>query len=346
MSTPGISPSDIASHNGRLALEILRRHGPRTRAELARHLGLTEPAIAGIMARLMDSGFVEQRKRQGGGRYVSREYTIAPDGAFAIGIDLRPSGGKAVLLNLSMAVLDSREVRSLRDAEEAYRSFLSRDLVAARCQGVGLSLAQGNDLTPPAWPGLKTIDEIEAAVIAESVLGRGDRDGGLVVLLVNETVRAGLLIGGRTFRGEHGRAGEIGSMTTGPNRIALQDVVNFQKFRESVENGNGTYQDREQKWAEVTAIHLKDAIIAISGFLSPGLILLAGNLPQTALQRLVETVNSETRSFIASFSVPDVAVASLSDGGRAEGAAASIFVGKLLPELTQMPLMITDREGG
>ena len=104
-STPGISPSDIASHNGRLALEILRRLGPQTRVELAGHLGLTEPAIAGIMTRLMDTGVVDQRKRQGGARYVSREYTIVPEGAFAIGIDLRPSVGKAVLLDLSMAAV-------------------------------------------------------------------------------------------------------------------------------------------------------------------------------------------------------------------------------------------------
>lgn len=346
VSTPGMSPSDIASHNGRLALELLRRHGPQTRVELAAGLGLTEPAIAGIMTRLMDAGFVDQRKRLGSGRYVSREYRIVPEGAFAIGMHWHPSGGQAVLLDLSMAVVDKRDVETLNDADSVYRAFLSQHSIAARCRGIGLSLPEGVDIPFPAWPKRKTIDEMEAAVIAERVLGVGDRDGGLVVLLINETVKAGLLIGGRTFRGEHGRAGEIGSMATGPNRVALRDALNVEHFRRCIEQGSGPYAEREQQWAVSAAGHLKDAIIAISGFLSPGLILVAGDLPQTALQRMVETVNRETRSFIASFSVPDVAVATFPEGGMAEGAAASIFVGDLFPELSQMPLSFAGHDAG
>lgn len=346
VSTPGMSPPDIASHNGRLALELLRRHGPQTRVELAARLGLTEPAIAGIMTRLMDAGFVDQRKRLGSGRYVSREYRIVPEGAFAIGVHWCPSGGQAVLLDLSMAVVARADIETLNEADNVCRSFLSRDSIAARCRGVGLSLPAGVDLPFPAWPKLKTIDEMEAAVVAERVLGVGDRDGGLVVLLINETVKAGLLIGGRTFRGEHGRAGEIGSMATGPDRIALRDVLNVEDFHRRMGQGAGTYAEREQQWAVSAACHLKDAIIAISGFLSPGLILVAGDLPQTALQRMVETVNRETRSFIASFSVSDAAVATFPQGGMAEGAAASIFVGDLFPELSQMPLSFAGDDAG
>jgi DNA-binding transcriptional ArsR family regulator len=341
-----MSPSDIASHNGRLALELLRRHGPQTRGELATRLGLTEPAIAGIMTRLMDAGFVDQRKRLGSGRYVSREYRIVPEGAFAIGVHWLPSGGQAVLLDLSMTVVEKKDFKTWDDAHSVCRSFLSHDRIAAACRGTCMSLPEGVEISFPASPKRKTIDQMEAAIVAERVLGVGDRDGGLVVLLINETVKAGLLIGGRTFRGEHGRAGEIGSMATGPDRVALRDVLNVEHFRRSVEQGSGPYAEREQQWAVSAADHLKDAIIAISGFLSPGLILVAGDLPQTALQRMVETVNRETRSFIASFSVPDVAVATFPEGGMAEGAAASIFVGDLFPELSQMPLSFAGHDGG
>lgn len=337
--TPGISPTDIATHNGRSALELLRRHGPQTRLELGSGLGLTEPAIAGIMTRLMDGGLVHQRKRISTGRYVSKEYVLVPESAFAIGLHQTGSGGRAILLDLSMSVVDSRDVASTDEAEEAIRAFLSRDTVAARCRGIGLSVRDGLNLPDHVgWPQLKTIDELEAAMIAERVIGVGDRPGGFVVLLINETVRAGLLIGGRTFRGEHGRAGEIGAMATGPERMRLEDVLNVDAFHHSVESGNGTRQERERRWAEFAAAHLKDAVIAISGFLSPGLILVAGDLPQTALEHLVETVNVKTRSFIASFTVPDVAVASLPGGGMAEGAAVSVFVGDLFPEPSQMPM--------
>ena len=297
------------------------------------------------MARLQDAGFVDQRMRQARARYVSREYTIVADGAFAIGVDLSPSGGTVVLLDLSMRVVDRRDITSLEDAEDALKNLLSHDLVASRCQGVGLSLARGVEVSPQAWPGLKVIDEIEAAVVAECVLGRGNRQGGLVVLLIGDTVRAGLLIGGQIFRGEHGRAGEIGAMATGPDRVALQDVLNIHRFRQTVTEGLESDPANLQTWVKAAAIHLKDAIIAIGGFLSPDLILLAGNLPQAALQQLADQVNAETRSFIASFSVPDVAVATYPEGGRAVGAAASIFVGQLLPELTQMPLMPAQPRG-
>jgi predicted NBD/HSP70 family sugar kinase len=338
-STPGMSPSDIASHNGRLALEILRRHGPQTRLELAGHLGLTEPAIAGIMARLKDAGLVDQRTRQTRARYVSREYTIIADGAFAIGIDLGTAGGTVVLLDLSMTVVDRRDLTSVNEAQDAVKSLLSHEFVAARCHGVGLSLTRGVTPSPLSWPGLKVIDEIEAAVVAECVLGRGNRQGGLVVLLIEDTVRAGLLIGGQIFRGEHGRAGEIGAMATGPDRVALQDVLNIDKFRQSITKCADNDEASLHGWARAAALHLKDAIIAIGGFLSPDLILLAGNLPQIALQQLADQVNAETRAFITSFAVPDVAVATYPQGGRALGAAASVFVGQLLPELSQMPPM-------
>lgn len=49
----------------------------------------------------------------------------------------------------------------------------------------------------------------EAAIGAERALGIGDPEGGLVTILIDGTVRAGLLIGGRPFRGIHGLAGQI-----------------------------------------------------------------------------------------------------------------------------------------
>ena len=53
---PGISHSDIADHNSRAVLEILRVAGPLTRRELSARVGLTEPAITGILRRLQDDG--------------------------------------------------------------------------------------------------------------------------------------------------------------------------------------------------------------------------------------------------------------------------------------------------
>ena len=53
---PGINHGDIADHNSRIVLELLRVFGALTRRDLSQRLGLTEPAITGILRRLQDDG--------------------------------------------------------------------------------------------------------------------------------------------------------------------------------------------------------------------------------------------------------------------------------------------------
>lgn len=340
--TPGISPTDIASHNSRAALEILRRSGPKTRLELSAALQLTEPAIAGIMSRLSDAGFVTQRKRAGAGRYVSTEYVLKPDSAFSAGIKWTAKGGTALLLDLAGSVVGAETFGSKNDAVRAVEALLSPDGRAGRCRGIAVALSP--ELPPEAAAALplpkdvpvRMIEDTEAAVIAERLLGSGEHDGGIVVIIVGDRVQAGVLIGGKPYKGEHGRAGNIGAMRTGPDRVRLDEVLSFGGYTDFLARSRGDAPTAIGAWADMAAAHLKDAVIAMGGFLSPGLILIGGELPVEALDALIARVNKQTREFIASFSVPELVRSHFADGGAAEGAAFSVFLGDILPDVARM----------
>lgn len=338
--TPGISPTDIAAHNSRAALELLRRSGPQTRLELSDQLQLTQPAIAGIMTRLLDAGHVFQRKRAGVGRYVSSEYVLKADSAYAVGIKwAATAGGKACLIDLSGAVVAIEEFGHLPDAGLAVDRLLHAGDRRLRCRGIAVALSA--DLSAEAVPTLslpdgmpvRTIEETEAAVIAEHVVGIGELDGGIVVILIGPSVRAGLLFDGKPFRGEHGRAGNIGAMRTGNDRIRLDQVLGIGSQPAFLRHAAERSSELFEGWTEMAARHLKDVVVAMGGFLSPGLILIGGDLPTDALDAIIAKVNRQTRAFIASFSVPELVRTSFADGGTAEGAAVTVFLGDLLPDL-------------
>ncbi len=341
--TPGISPTDIATHNSRAALEILRRAGPQTRLELSAHLQLTEPAIAGIMTRLLEAGHVMQRKRAGTGRYVSTEYLLIPQSAYAVGLRWSAAtGGKAALVDLAGSVVATEGFLSLGEAGRAVEALLQIDGRAKRCRGLAVALspdlpaAAVEALSLPEGLAVRLIEETEAAVIAERMLGVGQRDGGIVVILVGKAVRAGLLIGGKPFKGEHGRAGNIGAMRTGHDRVPLDEVLGMSAQPAFIRPGENSDPATLGRWADMAADHLKDAVIAVGGFLSPGLILIGGDLSEEALEAMIGRVNRLTREFIASFSVPELVRTHFSDGGTAEGAAVGVFLGDLLPEVATM----------
>ena len=342
IDTPGISPTDIASHNSRAALEILRRSGPKTRLELSTALQLTEPAIAGIMSRLSDAGFVTQRKREGAGRYVSTEYVLKPESAFSAGIKWTAKGGTALLLDLAGSIVALEPFEREDQACQAVEALLSVEDRAGRCRGLAVVLSPelppeaAARLTLPHGLLVRMIEDTEAAVIAERLLGSGEHDGGIVVIIVGDSVQAGVLIGGKLYKGEHGRAGNIGAMRTGPDRVRLDEVLSFGQYTAFLAGTKGDASTAIGKWADMAAAHLKDAIIAMGGFLSPGLILIGGELPVEALDALIARVNTQTREFIASFSVPELARTHFPDGGAAEGAAFSVFLGDILPDVARM----------
>ena len=91
-------------------------------------------------------------------------------------------------------------------------------------------------------------------------------------------------------------------------------------------------------WAENAGQHLIDAVTAIGGFLSPGLILIGGDIPRQTLDHMIEAIRNARMATVGRFRatsiIPEVQPTSFPNGGVALGAAMSIFTGKMLPELS------------
>ncbi|WP_074071516.1 ROK family transcriptional regulator [Rhizobium gallicum] len=336
---PGISPVDIADHNSRTAMGLLRRFGPLTRQELSRHLGLTEPAITGIMRRLADAGLVSGKKRPTTAHYTALEFSLRADAAYSLGIRLGAHGGEAVVMDLAGRILQQHAFTKPEEVKKAVLHIRHAAGLSGRLLGCGIALSAGLALDRKAIEDsleldvgpLFFLDDTEAAVNAERMLGIGDHEGGLVIVIVDETVRAGLLIGGRPFRGVHGLAGQIGDMRSGVDGASLNEVATLPSLKEYL----AAHPGETDGWVAIAARHLHEAVLAISGFIAPGAILIGGALPDDIFEAIIARLSRERddkiRDLVIAPWIPSVRRASFPWAGVAVGAALRPFSDTLLP---------------
>ena len=350
----GRTPLQIADHNLRVTLEAIRRDGPLTRLELGRRSGLTAPGITNILRRLSEDGLVTARKRRdAGGGQPSMEFALNPDGAFAIGLRLHGARSEAVLIDLSGRVRDSLIFDATHDItiaiDDAVRSL--SNTVAPRAVigiGIGAEVPAALDLQAlsETLSPLHILAERDCvtAVLAERTLGIGGGDGGLMLVVIGDNVRAGLLLQGTPFGGVHGRAGGIGAMRTGTDHVPLDTVAGLGALRALltederailVSGGDLPLTPAVQHWVKSAAGHLLDAIVATAGFLAPSAILIGGDLPRNVVEALIaqmsiERADTAVRPVLTPWFSP-LRPASFSGAGIAIGAALLPLFDLLLP---------------
>lgn len=332
----GLSPEDIADHNGRTVSALLLREGPMTRQELAARLKLTEPAITGILQRLVSAGLVCKGNRQTTARYKAAEFALVPSGAYGLGVERYPKGGSLALCNLAgHPVLQQRF-----EDDDAFFAFLQK-IVQAEAGfpsplGVGVVINAGqNDVFMDLFDGLPclTLSKPEAVLAGERLFGIGEPEGGLVVVLMEDQVQAGLIINGRFHRGTHGRAGAIGAMRPGLADGTLDRMASATSYRAFLAAEG---EDRIDRWIEQAASHLLDGVITIAGFISPGAMLLGGQLPAPIIGRLIEKIAEvrpgKERHFVPAAWIPPVRPLSFPERDAAYGAAIAPIIELLLPK--------------
>ncbi|WDR06944.1 ROK family transcriptional regulator [Devosia rhodophyticola] len=351
----GRAAEQIADHNVRVTLEAIRRDGALTRLELGHRSGLSQPGVSNIVSRLKKDGLIKERKRPNtGARPSSTEFAINPDGAFSIGIRLRANIGEAVLLDLSGRernaiefCVDAQIGTALPELPQRLHAGLT---TTPRIVGVGIGMDTHDRLDrttlAAALAPLPVFVQREpvAAVLAERTLGIGAVGGGLIYIIIGDTVRAGLMVRGVPFGGVHGRAGELGSMLTGVDRVPLESVVGLEALRarldakERAALASGVdipISPAMHGWIKDAASHLLDAIIAAAGFLAPGAIMIGGDLPPHLINALIAQLTVERNdTAIRPFTTPwlsSVQPASFNRGGIALGAALLPFFDRLLP---------------
>ena len=354
----GLRSTEIADRNFRVVLEAIRRYGPLTRLELGRRIGLSGPGITNILRRLGDDGLVTSRRRKDAGKGASStEFALKPDGAFSIGIRLGGARPEAVLVDLSGQVRQRVEFDRTNDLssslEKAARDLLAGDGETHRVLGIGIAAGSPDEvgigqieLGSRLLPILVERDCV-AAALAERTIGAPMPEGGLVMIIIDDTVEAALLVRGVPFAGMHGRAGSIGAMRTGPDHVRLDSIVGLgalkaclseEEFATLLAGAELPMSDALSDWVKNAAGHLLDAIVATAGFLAPGAILIGSDLPRGMIDALIhqmsiERRNTTIRPFITPWISP-IRPASFDGGGIAIGAALLPFFDALLPSPT------------
>ena len=241
---PGSAPSLRASNRLRV-IQALQLLGVTSRADLARHTGLSRSTVSTIVAGLQAEGMVVDRDadgRQAGGGRPPALIALDPSAGFAIGIDFGKRHLAVALADLSHQLLaeERREMADDYDAEagiEEAAELVETVLEAAgadagRLLGVGMGLpgpvhstgVVGSSAILPGWAGTQAADRMaerlsmavwlgndaNLGALAESTWGAGRDACGLVYLKLATGIGAGIVIGGRLFEGAGGTAGEIG----------------------------------------------------------------------------------------------------------------------------------------
>lgn len=235
--------TSLRQRNRGTALQFILRERETTRADVARHCGLSVASATNIVNELIgdnlvvEAGMVASR----GGRPIT---LIAPhsDGAYAIGADVGERGVAVELFDLSLNMVD-REFRGgraeespediERDLREAIAALRERNVERwPRVLGVGLGLpgvvetaadgtqtlyAQSLGWPPRAIPattddGLPVFAENGAKTLARAELWFGAARGieHAAIALLGRGVGLGLVTGGKLFHGAFSSATEWG----------------------------------------------------------------------------------------------------------------------------------------
>ena len=252
----GSNSAQLRRYNERIVLQILRRAGEASKAELARAVQLTNAAIGAIIQNLIEEGLiVEAGKRHDGSRgQPATILRLAPRGAFSFGVRLDRTNMETVLMDFSGDIIARRLHDMILPAPERAMEILTGDLALLRQhlseedQGriTGIGLAQPFNLgawlhelgLPEAdfakWEdydlatalesatGLPVFSENDgtAAAVAELFYGIGRQNDDFLYLFLGPAIGGGLILKGDVVRGVSGNAGDVAMMPVPPSTLS------------------------------------------------------------------------------------------------------------------------------
>ncbi|WP_306322044.1 MULTISPECIES: ROK family transcriptional regulator [unclassified Streptomyces] len=234
-------------------LELLRKQGPLSRAELGTRSGLSRTTLHDIVGGLLGSGVVvattpqvESRKR---GRPVEK-LSLDPAAGEAVGIDFARRAVHVAAVNFAHEVVGSASEPHAPDLSWPARVDIAEHLLADLATGdrdrsrlghldaltgIGVGVvgpiadpgsehahAQGIDDLPDLLRkrfGAPVLldNNTRLAALAEAVWGAAADSGDVLYLRLSHGVGGGLVVGGALHRGRYGLSGEFGHITVDPH---------------------------------------------------------------------------------------------------------------------------------
>jgi predicted NBD/HSP70 family sugar kinase len=252
----GGSLRSLRELNRTRVIDTLRQNGTASRADIARHTGLSRATVSSLVADLIEHGLVVERAGQAAsaagaapaGRPPVR-LELDPSAGTALGIDFGHSHVRVAVADLSSRVLAERYAeldvdRSATKALDRAAALVDDVLdeagtVRERVIGCGMGLPGPIDRAAglvrsssilPGWAGVSPKDELASRLslrveadndanlgaLGEATYGVARGADDVIYVKVASGIGAGLMLGGRLHRGVRGIAGEIGHVLVDP----------------------------------------------------------------------------------------------------------------------------------
>lgn len=241
--------------NERAVLAAVRGHSGVSKADLARMLGLTPPAVSTIVDRLINAGYLEvQSTRTGGVGLPPKLYGLRARGAFSVGLHIGRREMNCVLVDFLGNVLGSHDLEYDYPSFEAVSRLglenvgrlVNRLPPADQGRVVGLGISKphmfnfwGRELNYPPelseeWErnditsymretsrfSVFEENDSSAAALAELDYGLGRDIKNFFYIHINTFVGGGLVVGGRLMRGPQGMAASFGQHPVTQSRLS------------------------------------------------------------------------------------------------------------------------------
>lgn len=238
--------AEVASPNERTLLDLVRRYGALSRADLVRATGLTAQSVMRLVDELAGRGLVRlgEAIARGGRGKPSPAVELVPGFAHSVGVSITTDSVSTAVVDMAGQVLmqkheaisalePARLVKLIKRHIEIYQRACQ--LAPARLFGVGVGVTgffvgEGARVNPPApLEALALVDleellnrelqqpvwvENDGTVAAngESLLGVGKWAHSFLYLYFSHGLGGGVVVDRRCVRGAHGNAGEAAGM--------------------------------------------------------------------------------------------------------------------------------------
>jgi predicted NBD/HSP70 family sugar kinase/biotin operon repressor len=247
---PAGSPRLLRQLNSAHVLRAIRTHGPISRADLAKAVGLSKPTVNEVVEALLGNGIVLESAPNGAERPAkpgrpARLLRFRADLGNVLGVDIGANKLLVMVADLNGDVLASerRRVRAAQrtDADALLKQVQSAATAALAAAGTARSSLQAVGVGTPGvvdpssgrltlapqlggWEGLPLArrlqrsfpcpilveNEVHLSVLAERWRGAVQEIDDALFVQAGYGIGGGLLVGGRLYRGANGAAGEIG----------------------------------------------------------------------------------------------------------------------------------------
>lgn len=235
--------------NRSIILNVIKTHGPISRADVAHLTGLSPATVTSITGLLIEEDLIFEKSTgdSSGGRPPIL-LALNPRGGFVIGIKLMESQAVAALTDLNATVIEKTNVE-LRNTELTSvidelvllveNLMKNNKIPKKRLFGVGIGLAGVIDsvngiLRKSPFFGWKDVpfrdlldvrlkvpifldNDVNTLTLGEKWLDNGVHADNYVVITVGRGIGMGIIINGQIYRGKGGGAGEFGHLVVNQN---------------------------------------------------------------------------------------------------------------------------------